>query len=268
MWPIDSEAELIVKKQGDIFLVLMNRPGFRNSVNQPQAAALSEAFQEFENDPCLKVAVLGGIGGHFCAGADLNAWANDTDALQRLSAQGDGPLGPTRMQMSKPVVAAIEGCCVAGGLELAAWCDLRVAAETAYFGVLCRRFGVPLVDGGTVRLPRLIGMSHALDMILTGRSVSCEEAWRMGLINRRVAAGQAWQVALELAEQLCRFPQHCLRNDRASVYQQWNGSIEEGMRQEFSLGLRTIASGETEQGALKFKGGLGRHGRSLDNPAD
>src|SRR5688572_13158181 len=197
--------------------VRINRPEARNAVDRPTAEALAAAFRAFEDDTELRVAVLSGTGGHFCAGADLKAVAGDPARMNRLEAGGDGPMGPTRMQLSKPVIAAVSGYCVAGGLELALWCDLRVADETAVFGVFCRRFGVPLIDGGTVRLPRLIGQGRALDMILTGRGVAAREALEFGLVNRLAARAQLEREAEELALQIASHPQTCMRNDRASA---------------------------------------------------
>jgi enoyl-CoA hydratase len=229
-------------------------------VDGPTAECLAAAFRRFDADPGLAVAVLTGAGGCFCAGADLFAVAEGRG--NRVAESGDGPMGPTRLLLSKPVVAAIEGYAVAGGLELAAWCDLRVAARDAVFGVYCRRFGVPLVDGGTVRLPRLVGQSFALDMILTGRSVSGEEALRMGLANRLVEPGHALEAALALARSLARLPQRCLRSDRLSALRQWDLPLDDALREELRLGLEVIRSGETREGARRFAAGVGRHGAS------
>ena len=241
-----------------IAIVTINRPDVRNAVDAPTAAALVEAFRRFDTDEALRVAVLTGAGGTFCAGADLKAIASGQ--LRELSEEGDGPMGPTRMRLTRPVIAAIEGPAVAGGLELALWCDLRVAADDATFGVYCRRFGVPLVDLGTIRLPRLIGHSHALDLILTGRGVSGEEALRMGLANRIVESGQALNAAIELAQQLAAFPQNCLRSDRLSAYEQWDLTWDEAMRHELRRGKEVLASDETLEGAKRFTSGQGRHG--------
>ena len=208
-----------VTTQDNIAIVTINRPASRNAVDRATAAALADAFRAFDQDPALDVAILTGAGGHFCAGADLKALASGEG--NRMSPDGDGPMGPTRMLLSKPVVAAVEGFAVAGGLELALWCDLRVAASNAVFGVFCRRFGVPLVDGGTIRLPRLIGQSQALDLILTGRGVSGEEALRMGLANRLAGPGRALETAVDLARLIASFPQRCMRSDRLSAYEQW-----------------------------------------------
>jgi enoyl-CoA hydratase len=241
-----------------ILTVTINRPEARNAVDAATAAALAEAFRSFEADETLDVAVLTGAGGNFCAGADLKALA--AGRPNTLSETGDGPMGPTRMLLSKPVIAAIEGHAVAGGLELALWCDLRVVARDATLGVYCRRFGVPLIDGGTVRLPRLIGQSQALDLILTGRGVSGEEALPMGLANRLVESGRALDGALDLARMLARFPQGCMRSDRLSCYEQWGLSTGEAMGNEYRRGLAVLGSGETLAGALKFAAGAGRHG--------
>lgn len=248
-----------VEQDGALYLIRIERPDVRNAVDGPTAEALAEAFRAFEADEQACVAVLAGAGEHFCAGADLKAVASG-EGRNRLSPEGDGPMGPTRMRLSKPVIAAVSGYCVAGGLELAAWCDLRVADETAVFGVFCRRFGVPLIDGGTVRLPRLIGQSHAMDMILTGRAVAADEALRMGLANRVVPAGEAPARARELAEQLAGHPGTCLRGDRLSVLEQWGKAESEAILNEFEHGEHTLSSGETVRGALRFRDGQGRHG--------
>ena len=251
------------ERRGSVAIVTIDRPEARNAVDAPTALALSEAFRAFEEDGDLTVAVLTGAHGTFCSGADLKAFA--TARANRVAEGGDGPMGPTRRVLTKPVVAAIEGYAVAGGLELALWCDLRVAADDAVFGVFCRRFGVPLIDGGTVRLPRLIGMSHALDLILTGRPVSAQEALRMGLANRLVHRGHALDGAIELAESLSALPQSCLRSDRLSAYEQWDLPEGEAIANEFRRGLDVIASGETGEGARRFAAGAGRHGRSSDD---
>jgi enoyl-CoA hydratase len=230
----------------------------RNAVDGPTAAALADAFRRFDADDALAVAILTGAGGSFCAGADLKAISDGRG--NRVTQDGDGPLGPTRMQLGKPVIAAVEGHAVAGGLELALWCDLRVAARDAVFGVYCRRFGVPLVDGGTLRLPRLVGMSHALDLILTGRGVSGDEALRIGLANRLVEPGQALAAAIELARSLAAFPQRCLRSDRRAAYEQWSLDEAGALANEWRLGRATIESGETRAGATRFTRGAGRHG--------
>jgi len=244
--------------EGPLALITIDRPEVRNAVDRPTAEALAKAFRDFDADDALSVAVLAGAGGTFCAGADLKAVSEARG--NRVGPEGDGPMGPTRMLLSKPVIAAVEGYAVAGGLELAAWCDLRVAASDAVFGVFCRRWGVPLVDGGTIRLSRLLGHSHALDLILTGRGVSGEEAQRMGLANRIVAPGQALEAAKELARQLAAFPQNCLRADRASSYEQWAMDLPEALRNEYHHGWGVIESGETRAGAARFAAGAGRHG--------
>jgi enoyl-CoA hydratase len=252
------------ERDGSVAIVTVDRADVRNAVDGPTAAALASAFRDVEAADDVAVAVLCGAGGTFCAGADLKAVAALGDAAagtaNRLDPDGDGPMGPTRLSLSKPVIAAVEGHAVAGGLELALWCDLRVAAETAVFGVYCRRWGVPLVDGGTVRLPRLIGQSRALDMILTGRGVDADEAERMGIVNRLVAPGEARAEAVALAKQLAAFPQRCLRADRASARTQWGLTEADAMRAEFDGGSAVIASGETVAGAARFAGGAGRHG--------
>lgn len=246
-------------RDGAVAVITIDRPQRRNAVDRPTADALAAAFRVFEADDALAIAVLTGAGGAFCAGADLKALAEGRG--NRLSEDGDGPMGPTRMLLSKPVIAAVEGPAVAGGLELALWCDLRVAARDAVFGVYCRRWGVPLVDGGSVRLPRLIGMSHALDLLLTGRGVSGEEALRMGLANRLVEPGATLAEACSLAAQIARFPQRCLRNDRLSAYEQWSLDLPRALANETRLGMQVIASGEPRAGAARFADGDGRHGR-------
>jgi len=262
-------STVLFDTDGEVAIVTIDRPEVRNAVNDPTAAALVDAFRRFEADPALAVAVLTGAGGTFCAGADLKAavagqlrrgaMVSDGNDIG-ISEAGDGPMGPSRLLLEKPVIAAVEGYAVAGGLELALWCDLRVAAVDAVFGVFCRRWGVPLVDLGTVRLPRLIGHSHAMDMILTGRGVAGEEALRMGLVNRLVERGRARAAAIELAHQLARFPQRCLRADRLSAYEQWGMPFEQAMRNEFRHGAEVVRSGETLAGASRFAAGAGRHG--------
>ena len=251
-----------IDKADGITTVTINRPEVRNAVDGPTAKLLSDAFREFDADPGQQVAVLTGASGTFCAGADLKAVADGRG--NRVGRTGDGPLGCTRMLLSKPVIAAVEGHAVAGGLELAAWCDLRVAAEDAVFGVYCRRWGVPLVDGGTIRLSRLLGHSHALDLILTGRGVSGDEAKTMGLANRLVARGETLAAAQELARSLTAFPQMCMRNDRQSSYEQWSMPLEEALANETRLGREVIDSGETREGASRFAAGKGRHGNFSD----
>ncbi|MES2491430.1 MAG: crotonase/enoyl-CoA hydratase family protein [Pseudomonadota bacterium] len=256
---------VLTRKAGPVFFVTINRPEARNAVDRPTAEALAEAFRAFDADDSLKVAVLHGAGKHFCAGADLKAVASGDPARgNRIDTEGDGPMGPSRMQLSKPVIAAISGFCVAGGLELALWCDLRVADETAQFGVFCRRFGVPLIDGGTVRLPRAIGMSRAMDMILTGRAVAAPEALSFGLVNRLAESGSLLASAEKLALEIAAFPQLCMRNDRRSAFDQWGLDENAALRHEFGLGLQTLQSGETVQGATRFTSGTGRHGTFKD----
>ncbi|MFI7407666.1 crotonase/enoyl-CoA hydratase family protein [Streptomyces sp. NPDC049627] len=245
-----------VERQGHVTTVVLSRPEVRNAVDGPTAAELAAAFQEFEADDGARVAVLWGEGGTFCAGADLKALGSERG--NRVTEEGDGPMGPTRMRLSKPVIAAVAGHAVAGGLELALWCDLRVAEEDAVFGVFCRRWGVPLIDGGTVRLPRLIGTSRALDMILTGRPVPAGEAHAMGLANRVVPTGRARAEAEELAAEIARFPQGCLRADRASVLDQEGLDEEAAMRGELRHGVGVLTEGL--EGAARFAAGAGRHG--------
>lgn len=242
-----------------VTVVTIDRPEVRNAVDRETADRLADAFQRFDADGEADVAVLTGSGGMFCAGADLKAVASGAGA-PRLRPDGNGPLGCTRMLLSKPVIAAVEGFAVAGGLELALWCDLRVAAADAVFGVYCRRWGVPLVDGGTIRLSRSIGHSHALDLILTGRGVGGEEARGMGLVNRLTEPGQALPVAMGLAASLAAFPQLCMRHDRLSSYRQWSLPLGAALKEETRLGLDVIASGESRQGAARFASGAGRHG--------
>ncbi|HEY1058624.1 MAG TPA: crotonase/enoyl-CoA hydratase family protein [Limnobacter sp.] len=262
-------VQIEILHEGQIWLISIQRPEVRNCVDKPTADALELAFNQFDRDSTAKVAILTGQGGHFCAGADLTAVASgNPERVNRLERHGAGPMGISRMQLSKPVIAAVSGYCVAGGLELAAWCDLRVADTTAVFGVFCRRFGVPLIDGGTVRLPRLIGQSRALDMILTGRAVEAQEAYQWGLANRLVEAGGAVQAATELARLLCDHPQTCLRNDRQSVLNQWSFGEQTALAEEFEFGLNTLQSGETVQGALAFRDGAGRHGGLLTTQSE
>lgn len=248
------------EKSGPVTTIILARPEVRNAVDRETADALSAAFRDFEADPSAAVAVLWGEGGSFSAGADLGAVARgDTN---RLDADGDGdaPLGPSRMLLSKPAIAAVSGHAVAGGLELALLCDLRVVEETAVFGVFCRRFGVPLIDGGTVRLPRLIGLSRALDLILTGRPVDAKEALAIGLANRVVAAGAARAEAEALARTIAAFPQTTMRNDRRSAYDSTALPLEAALAREFELGMQSLATGEAAAGAAAFTGGKGRHG--------
>lgn len=244
---------------GPVAIVTIDRPEVRNAVDRPTAEDLAAAFRRFDADDTLAVAILTGAGGYFCAGADLKAVSSGGG--NRTAESGDGPMGPSRMLLSKPVIAAVEGYAVAGGLELACWCDMRVAAQDAVFGVFCRRWGVPLVDGGTIRLPRIIGHSNAMDLILTGRGVSGDEALRLGLANRLTAPGRALTGALELARQLTAFPQLCLRSDRLSAYEQWSMDLPAALANEYRRGRDVIDSGETREGATRFAQGAGRHGQ-------
>jgi enoyl-CoA hydratase len=248
-----------VERDGPVTVVTIDRPERRNAVDAPTAAALAGAFRDFDRDERASVAVLTGAGGAFCAGADLKAIAAGEPL--RVAAGGDGPMGPTRLRLSKPVIAAIEGPAVAGGLELALWCDLRVAAEGATLGVLNRRFGVPLIDLGTVRLPRLIGHGRAMDLLLTGRAVGAAEALAMGLVNRVVPDGSARAAAVSLAAELAALPQTCLRHDRLSAIEQWGLLEPEATANELRHGLATLGSGETATGAERFAAGQGRGGR-------
>jgi enoyl-CoA hydratase len=245
-----------IERDGPVTTVLLRRPHVRNAVDGATARALAEAFAAFDEDPRASIAVLHGEGGAFCAGADLGAAG--TPAGNRVAADGDGPMGPTRMRLSKPVIAAIAGPAVAGGLELALWCDLRVAEEDAILGVFCRRFGVPLIDGGTVRLPRLIGTSRAMDLILTGRAVDAAEAHAIGLVNRVVPRGESRAAAEALARDLARFPQTCLREDRLSVLEQEHLDEAAALANELSHGQRSLL--EVGEGLERFRAGEGRHG--------
>jgi enoyl-CoA hydratase/carnithine racemase len=247
-----------IERDGPVFTVVLSRPEARNAVDRATAETLADAFRAFDADPGASAAVLWGEGGHFCAGADLKAMAQSRG--NRIAPDGDGPTGPSRMQLSKPVIAAVSGYAVAGGFELALWCDLRVVEQGATFGVFCRRYGVPLIDGGTVRLPRIVGLSRALDLILTGRAVGAEEALGMGLANRVVPAGESRQAAEALAREIAAFPQVCLRNDRASVYESYGMPLDEALLNELQHGTQTIASNEPETGARRFAEGVGRHG--------
>jgi enoyl-CoA hydratase len=247
------------ERHGAVFIVTLDRIERRNAVDRATAKALAGAFRGFEADEALSVAVLTGAGGEFCAGADLKAISEG--APNRVELTGDAPMGPSRMALSKPVIAAVEGHAVAGGMELALWCDLRVMAENAVFGVYCRRFGVPLIDGGTVRLPRLIGESRALDLILTGRPVGAQEALAMGLANRIAKPGEALNDAVTLANEIAAFPQACLRNDRRSVVEAASLAFDDAMVNETRLGLETLSSGETVAGATRFTDGEGRGGK-------
>jgi enoyl-CoA hydratase len=257
-------ATVTVHADGPVVVITINRPEVRNAVDRPTADALAEAFRAFDEDPDAAVAVLTGAGGTFCAGADLKGIADGRANRVDTDITADGPMGPTRLDLSKPVIAAVEGHAVAGGLELAIWCDLRIAAADAVFGVYCRRWGVPLVDGGTVRLPRLVGHGRAMDMILTGRAVAAEEARAIGLADRVVPTGTALDHAIALAQDLANLPQQCLRNDRRSALDQWSLSHDDAMTNEVRLGRDVIASGETVAGAARFAGGAGRHGSSAN----
>jgi enoyl-CoA hydratase len=249
-----------VEKKGAVTTVVIDRPEARNAIDRPTAQALAEAFRDFDADPAQHVAVLCSANGHFCAGADLKSFVANPGEWS-LSEEGDAPLGPTRMMLSKPVIAAVSGYAVAGGLELALWCDLRVVEQSATFGVFCRRWGVPLIDGGTIRLSRLIGHSRALDLILTGRAVGAEEALAYGLANRVVPDGTARAAAEQLAAQIAAFPQTCLRHDRLSSYEQWGLPLPEALNNECGHGQVSLASGDAEAGAGRFREGEGRHGR-------
>lgn len=251
-----QENAVLVEKSGAITTVTINRPQRRNAVDRPTGKILNQVFEEFDKDESQSVAILKGTGDYFCAGFDLKSLSGS--GLE-YEAEGDGAMGPTRRLLSKPVIAAVEGYAVAGGLELALWCDLRVAAEDAKFGVFCRRWGVPLIDGGTIRLPRLIGHSRALDMILTGREVDASEAEQMGLANRVAKKGEAYQEAFKLAEQLCAFPQTCMRVDRMTSYQQWGMDISDALRLEGIEGEKPVLE-EARKGAGRFASGLGRGG--------
>ena len=252
-----TEQAVRVEQSGPVWTVFLHRPARRNAVDRAAGAELAAAFRAFDADPGADVAVLYGEGGVFCSGADLTAIG--TERGNRVAPDGDGPMGPSRLRLSKPVIAAVAGYAVAGGLELALWCDLRVADETAVFGVFCRRWGVPLIDGGTVRLPRLIGTSRAMDMILTGRAVGAQEAAAIGLANRVVPVGQALAAARELAAQLASFPQVCLRSDRASVLDQEGLDEPSALAAEFARGRAALRE-EAGRGAARFAAGAGRHG--------
>lgn len=262
--PAVARSGVRLDRHDAVLVVTIDRPEVRNAVDRPTADALIDAFEHFDADDTLSVAVLTGAGGTFCAGADLHAVADGRG--NRVTTEGHGPMGPTRMALRKPVIAAVEGFAVAGGLELAVWCDLRVAASDAVFGVYCRRWGVPLVDGGTIRLPRLIGHSRAMDLILTGRGVHGDEAVAMGLVNRSCAPGHSLDTAVALAQDLAAFPQRCLRADRASALAQWSLDEPDALVAETEGGLEVIRSGETLAGAARFVGGAGRHGAPDRSP--
>ena len=253
-----TAAGVRVERAGGVTTVVLDRPEARNAVDRETAAALADAFRTFEADPDARVAVLWGAGGTFCAGADLKAIGAGRG--NRLEPDGDGPMGPSRMILSKPTIAAVAGYAVAGGLELALCCDLRVLEEDAVLGVFCRRWGVPLVDGGTVRLPRLIGLSRALDLILTGRPVDAREAERIGLANRVVPRGQARAAAEALAAEIAAFPPRCVLSDRRSAHESLDVPLVTALRREFELGCQTLESGESREGAARFASGAGRHG--------
>jgi len=262
--PVGEESmEVLIEKQDSICTIIINRPDVRNAVDRSTADKLADAFRSFDRDDDLSVAVLCGNGGNFCSGADLKAISDNMETANHLSDNmtEDAPMGPSRMMLSKPVIAAVSGYAVAGGLELACWCDLRVVEEDAILGVFCRRFGVPLIDGGTQRLPRLIGVGRALDMILTGRPVGAEEALSMGLANRVVKTGTARKEAEKIASEIAEFPQRCMCSDREAVYRGFNMPLDKAMEIEIQMGLRVISSGETETGAGRFAAGTGRHGK-------
>jgi enoyl-CoA hydratase len=259
---MSEENSVLVDREGAVTVISINRPHCRNAVDGATARRLYDAFLAFDADENASVAVFTGTGGHFCAGADLKkVAAGDPEKRRELGGFDTiAPMGPSRLRLSKPVIAAVEGYAVAGGMELALWADLRVVAENATFGIFCRRFGVPLIDLGTIRLPRLIGHSQAMDLILTGRPVDAQEALRIGLANRVVGRGEACPQAIALAQEIARFPQTCLRADRLSALRQWDVSEEEAIVNEMRGGLEVIASGETLSGATRFAAGIGRHG--------
>jgi enoyl-CoA hydratase len=243
---------------GAVVVITLDRPEVANAIDRPTAEALADAFRRFDEDESLSIAVLTGANGRFCAGADLKAMREDPARTTRIAPDGDGPVGPSRMLLSKPVIAAVEGYAVAGGLELAAWCDLRVAAEDAVFGVFCRRWGIPLMDGGTIRLARLIGHSHALDLIITGRGVHGEEALRMGLANRLVPGGRALPEAISLAREVAALPQAALRSDRSSSYEQWSMPLHEALAAECRHGIATVRTGQFRLGLERYASGQWR----------
>jgi enoyl-CoA hydratase len=253
-----ARAAVRVDRSGPVTTVILDRPEVRNAVDGPTAALLAEAFADFDADADASVAVLFGAGGTFCAGADLKALGSENG--NSTAPDGNGPMGPTRMRLSKPVIAAVAGHAVAGGLELALWCDLRVAEEDAVFGVFCRRWGVPLIDGGTVRLPQVVGLGRALDMILTGRAVPATEAYQMGLVNKVVKRGAAREQAEELALEIAALPQACLRSDRASVLEATSLSFEDAMAGEFEHGMAVLTDPAVIEGVARFRGGAGRGG--------
>jgi len=250
---------ILIEKKYPVYTVIIDNPEVKNAVDGPTALELANAFREFEQDNNALVAVLWGTNGIFCSGANLRAIVEGQG--NRIEREGDGPMGPTRMMLSKPIIAAVAGHAVAGGLELAIWCDLRVVEESAIFGVFCRRFGVPLVDGGTVRLPRLIGLSRALDMILTGRPVSAQEAFKWGLANKIVKDGTSREEAEKLANEIAQFSQICMRNDRLSTSEQFGLELKQAMKNEFEHGLKTLERGEFLEGSKEFTQGKGKHGK-------
>lgn len=248
-----------IEKNYPVCTIIIDNPDVKNAVDGETAQQLAGAFRDFEEDEQALVAVLWGANGTFCAGANLKAIAQNKG--NRIDKEGDGPMGPSRMILSKPVIAAVAGYAVAGGLELAVWCDLRVVEKSAIFGVFCRRFGVPLIDGGTVRLPRLIGLSRALDMILTGRPVTAQEAYEIGLANRVVKDGASREEAEQLAREIAQFPSICMKNDRLSAYEQFGMELTDALKKEFEYGLKTLASGEFLNGSKDFTKGKGKHGK-------
>jgi enoyl-CoA hydratase len=266
---VTTSVPVRTERLGEVWVITLDRPEVRNAVDSATAQALHAAFLAFEDDATARVAVFHGDHGHFCAGWDLQhgaklAAAGESSGLSDLDFSPDdlrapGPMGPSRLHLSKPVIAAVSGAAVAGGMELALWCDMRVMEADAYFGVFCRRFGVPLIDGGTVRLPRLIGMGHAMDLVLTGRKVEAVEALQMGLANRVVPTGQAREAALVLARQLAAFPQATMLADRESAYRQWDLPMGEALQQEWQRGKARLP--DALEGASRFAGGAGRHGR-------
>jgi len=254
---------VVVERDGAVWTIIIDRPRQRNAVDRPTADALLQAFTELEADPVARVAVLAGAGGTFCAGADLQAiGSGDAARMNRVAWPGPGPMGPTRMVLDKPVIAAIDGHAVAGGLELALWCDLRIVERGAIMGVFCRRWGVPLIDGGTIRLPQIVGLGRALDLIMTGRAIDADEALRIGLATRVVDDGRARSEAQALAAELAALPQGCLRSDRRAVYAALGRPLEAALELELGHGLGTLASGESASGARRFAEGAGRHGTS------
>jgi enoyl-CoA hydratase len=258
-------AAVRYEADGGVAVVTIDRAEVANAIDAPTARALADAFRRFDTDAAAHVAVLTGANGTFCAGADLKAMrSGDASRITRLDPDGDGPVGPTRMLLSKPVIAAVEGHAVAGGLELAAWCDLRVATHDAVFGVYCRRWGIPLMDGGTIRLARLLGHSHALDLILTGRGVSGEEAQRMGLANRLVPPGEALSVALALAREIAEKPQAAVRSDRRSSYEQFSMTLAAALSNEYRQGMSTLATGEMMGGLDNYAAGGWRDARGVE----